>query len=267
MIRIIQIQNELEALKKQLTTHRLYESLQTVEDIKVFMEGHVVAVWDFMSLLKALQNKLTCTKVPWRPVKNAKLARFVNEIVWGEESDVNEMGIPQSHFEMYLDAMAEVGANTIPIHQLMGYCTELYTVQSRLELVDLLPMQHKFLQFTFKTIQSGEPHKMAAAFTFGREDLIPDLFLAIIKDAQNTQGKLYPKLRYYLERHIEIDGEDHGPLSLEMVSELCGDEYYKWEDALRIAMEALINRIRLWDAIADRIEEKREARLLLNFRG
>lgn len=266
MKRIIEIQNELEALKEKLTTHRLYTCLRTVEDIKVFMEGHVVAVWDFMSLLKALQNRLTCTKVPWRPVKNAKLARFVNEIVWGEESDVNEMGITQSHFEMYLDAMTEVGANTIPIHQLIGHCTELYTVQSRLEVVDLLPVQRKFLQFTFETIQSGEPHKIAAAFTFGREDLIPDLFLAIINDAQNTKDKLYPRLRYYLERHIEIDGEDHGPLSLEMVSELCGEEDYKWEDALRIAVEALIHRIRLWDAIADRIEQKHEARLLLNFK-
>jgi len=260
MNQIERIENEILALRNTLKNHELYSLLSQIEDIRIFMEKHVYAVWDFMSLLKALQNHLTCVSIPWKPVKNAKTARFINEIVHGEESDVNENGIPKSHFEMYLEAMKEVNADTQKVLTFINSLDSLDTFNQKLSQSNLMPAEKSFLEFTFKLIQTNEVHKIASAFTFGREDLIPDMFIEIIKQSNKGGAKNhFPKLSYYLERHIELDGDEHGPLSLEMITELCEENEEKWKDILETAKEALKLRIYLWDEIAHEIKEKKPA--------
>ena len=247
------IEKELAPYKAALANHKIYELLSEISDVRIFMETHIYAVWDFMSLLKALQNELTCTALPWKPAKNPKTARFINEIVFGEESDVNVNGEPKSHFEMYLDAMTEVGADTSKVMELIGQINSIEEVDTVLNNSNLKSAVKSFLKFTFDTVKSGEVHKVAAAFTFGREDLIPDMFIQIIEKSTNN----YAHFKYYLERHIELDGDEHGPLSLEMIEELCGDSEEKWTEVLTTAQSALIRRIALWDAITKEIEEKK----------
>ena len=256
------IDNRIGPLKNELKNHILYSSMKSLDDIQLFMENHVYAVWDFMSLLKSLQSKLTCTSVPWLPNRNTTVARFINEIVHGEESDLNEIGVPMSHFEMYLDAMEQVNANKAKINLFIRSVKSIDDVSKCLDTLEINEGVKQFTKFTFKVINSGKPHCIASAFTYGREDIIPEIFMGIL-DNIDPDNRRYNKLRYYLERHIEVDGDLHGPISRKMTEELCEDNDQKWEEALKTAEDCLKKRIQLWDTIYSILNARSTPRLAI----
>lgn len=243
------IEERIAPLRARLAAHPLYASIRTAEHLRLFMQSHVFAVWDFMSLLKALQNRLTCVTVPWTPTAFPQSRRFINEIVLGEESDVFE-GRTVSHFELYLEAMKQSSADTAPIQSLLKRLHSMPLVPALAEIPD---EARAFVQGTFALIETGNLHAMAAAFTFGREDLIPDMFRAFVRDLSHRSHE-FSIFAWYLERHIEIDGEDHGPLSLRMVADLCSSDEQRWNEAADAAELALHARLALWDAILAQIE-------------
>lgn len=249
-MKIEDVQERIHSAINKLNSHDLYKDLNSIQDIKQFMESHVFAVWDFMSLLKNLQIQLTCVSKVWIPVENPVTARFINEIVHGEETDVNELGVPMSHFEMYLEAMKEVGASTAKIDLFINLIKQGVPVLDALKEVEVSEAVYDFVSYTFEIIDRGNVHEIAAAFTFGREDVIPEMFLEIVKETKKqNQDKAYTKLLYYLERHIELDGDEHGPLSLRMIEELCGADEKKWQEVLAVSEQAIEKRIGLWSGI------------------
>jgi hypothetical protein len=250
---IDRIENEIETLKVQLINHSLYKMMESQEDLQIFMEHHVYAVWDFMSLVKKLQLDLTTTTLPWVPSATPSAGRLINEIVWGEETDINKDGVPMSHFEMYLESMDQVGASTQAMKHFLSTLHTSPTIQHHIESAELPSYIKEFLKFTFEVIESNKTHVVAAVFTFGREDLIPDMFIEMIRNINNDSNLDLSHLIYYLERHIEVDAGEHGPMALKMIQELCGDDPVKWEEALVASKASLNHRIDLWDGIADLI--------------
>ena len=237
-----------------LLQHPLYSKVKTVDDLRHFLEGHVYAVWDFMSLLKALQSKLTCTSTPWLPVGNPEVRYLINELVLAEESDINAQGKRQSHYEMYLDAMQACGADTTEVEAFIENVIDTQNIFVSIKTSSLHDNVKSFLDFTFRIIEQGEAHEIAAAFTFGREDLIPTMFTEILRNFRvNFPEANLDKLIYYFERHIELDADDHGPMAMKMISELCGNDIQKWKDVEEISLLALEKRKELWDAIEENI--------------
>ena len=253
------INNSIQPQKELLLQHSLYKKVKTVEDLQCFLENHVYAVWDFMSLLKALQSKLTCTTTPWFATQNSETRYLINEIVLAEESDLTIEGKRSSHYEMYIEAMEACNANTNGITQFLHEVDSLKNIFVAIKTSNLHPNIKAFLDFTFRVIEEGKTHEIAAAFTFGREDLIPSMFTEILRNFQaNFPETDLSKLIYYFERHIELDADEHGPMAMKMITELCGNDAQKWSDVEEVSKLALEKRIGLWDAIEETIMMKVE---------
>lgn len=246
--KIDRLQAALQPFRQQLTDHPLYSAVKNMQNLEVFTRNHVYAVWDFMSLLKALQIRLTSVSLPWQPVGDAETRFLINEIVTGEESDVDEQGKRCSHFELYLEAMAQLGVDTRPV---LDFSAGL-TAENYKEYIATSPLHEAvkaFLTYTFDIAFHAPVHIIASVFTFGREDIIPDMFIGLVRSLSASYPEKLSILKYYLERHIEVDGGEHSDLGMQMVSRLCGNDDAKWQEATEAAIRSLEMRVRLWDGI------------------
>ena len=243
------IPNAIEPLRARMLEHPLYARLQTLENLRVFMEHHVFAVWDFMSLVKTLQQRLTCMNVPWVPQGEPAVRALINQIVLGEESDRSPDGRSSSHFELYLEAMHEAGAATAAMDEFIRLLCDGVEVEAALAAVRAPECVRDFVEGSFQVIREGKIHAVAAAFTYGREDLIPSMFGELVASLNTQFPGRVETLRYYLNRHIQLDGDEHGKLGRQMVASLCGTDPLRWEEAREAAVRALEQRLTLWDGI------------------
>jgi len=235
--------------RNEIIGHPLFSRLNSLEMLQRFMESHVAAVWDFMTLLKSLQRHLTCVEVPWVPTDDGITRRLINEIVLAEESDIDMSGRPISHYELYLDAMTCAGASTLPICTLVRCLKNGMSIDEALAQAKMPGNTAEFIKFTFDLVTTRPVWDQAAVFAFGREDLIPDMFNGIVSQLTTefpTELKIF---NYYLARHIELDENEHAPLALRMVTTLCGDDEKKWQSATDMVLKALELRVRLWDGV------------------
>lgn len=240
------IEQKLSPLKQALSHHKAYGLLNSTNNIRTFMEYHVYAVWDFMTLLKALQRRVTCVDIPWRESGYpTEVVRFINEIVIGEESDLDQNGHPISHYSLYLEAMQEVGADVSKVQQFVA----------SLDTSIIPEGAREFVEYNLRLADEGTDEEVAAAFLYGREKLIPEMFTGI-KDALIRENADCPTLIYYLERHIELDGDEHGPLAEKCLKAICGDDKDKWQRALTVGEECLQMRDTLWNQVEKALAQK-----------
>ena len=251
------ITQNLEPLKSKLKNHNLYNIINTQEDLKIFCESHVFAVWDFMSLLKKLQVELTSMNIPWMPSNNSEVSKLINEIVAGEETDETLDGSAISHYEMYINAINDIGVDTNLISNQISSLNDINTIIDDINKLDIDDYIKEFLKFTFRIINNDKTHEIASAFTFGREDLIPDMFIPLLEKINSSDNTRIDKLIYYFKRHIEVDGDMHGPMAMKMLSFLCSDDETKINESLVASKDALKVRIALWDGIENKILNKK----------
>jgi hypothetical protein len=230
------------------------------------MQMHVFAVWDFMSLVKRLERELTSNSLPWTPPHSARLARFTNEVILGEESDLGPDGKPISHFELYLRAMDEVGADTTPIRAFTAQVALGAQWQEVLEDLSIPPAVCDFVSQTLSCAIHGSIVEVAATFFFGREDVIPEMFQRLLGLWRNAKTEV-PHFAYYLERHIELDGDSHGPWSQEMLTTLAGQAESNWQEATSAAKRAITSRIQLWDSVCVRLKNTETTRSFARQQG
>ncbi|MFO0691650.1 MAG: DUF3050 domain-containing protein [Myxococcota bacterium] len=244
------LQAALAPLRTPLLDHPVYARLRGLDDVRDFMSVHVFAVWDFMSLLKALQRELTCVEVPWVPRGHPVARRLVNEIVLAEESDdASGGGEPSSHFEMYRAAMAEAGADASGIDAFLARLRAGDGVRVALEQPAVPPPARAFVAATWNVVERRSLPALAAAFTLGREDVIPAMFTQLVADLSRRHGGRLARLIHYLDRHVDLDGDRHGPMAARMLELLCGEDEAAWAIAHAAAADALRARAALWDGI------------------
>ncbi len=258
-MQIDHLTQQIKSTRQELIQHTAFGWVNTLDKARDFMETHVWAVWDFMVLLKALQRQLTCVDTYWIPNGDPETRRLINEIVHGEESDVDQDGNATSHFELYIKAMEEAGANTAPILAFIEALRSGLKPIEALEKSDAPEGAKAFVRQTLEVVENGQAHEIAAVFTFGREDLIPDMFVEIVGNLKAQFPEQLGLFAYYLERHIEVDGDLHGHLAERMVELLCGSDSEKWKGAAERSEQALRARINLWTAVMQGFEQRHSA--------
>jgi hypothetical protein len=250
---ITRIQQRLEPLRRALVNHAVYREIDRLDALHVFMEHHVFAVWDFMSLLKTLQRRLCSVDVPWLPAADPLASRLVNEIVLAEESDEDGRGGFASHFDLYRGAMVRCGANTEGVDAFLEELRQGRPVSAALESPAVPEGSRRFVRQTFAVIEEGNLAAVASAFTFGREDLLPAVFQRIVDELNVEAEGVLEEFVYYLKRHIGLDGDEHGPMAHRLVESLCSSDGPRWQEAERAAVDCLQARQALWDAVLDAI--------------
>jgi hypothetical protein len=246
--RFDQLRSTLAPLRLALLNHPVYAEVDSLKKLQEFMQMHVFAVWDFMSLVKLLQSELTCNSLPWIPSLKARISRFTNEVVLGEETDLGLDGAPISHFELYLRAMDEVGADTTQMRVFTAQLGLGAHWEEALQDISIVPGVRDFVTETLNCAMHGTIVEVAAYFFFGREDVIPEMFERLLRLWDNARQQV-PHFCYYLRRHIELDGDSHGPWSQEMLTTLAGRRESNWQEATCAAHRAIGSRVQLWDTV------------------
>ena len=242
----------------ELRCYLLPQAITSIADLRLFMEHHVFAVWDFMLLLKTLQQHLAPSGVPWVPPTHPEIAGLVNSLVVEEECDLlpEKLGGPLhlSHFAIYRRAMVEIDANTAVIDAVLQQASR-GDLAGAVRHRGIPAPSARFLRNTQELIYSGEVHALAAAFAYGRELLVPDLFRGLL-DRLTVLELPCPTLRWYLERHIVLDGDSHGPLAETMVLTLAGNDPAEHQKVQTVRRQVLADRSAFWDAIELQLRER-----------
>jgi hypothetical protein len=240
--------DDIETKRRQMVEHPVFTAIRDMKSLRVFMEAHVFAVWDFMSLVKRLQRDLTCIEVPWVPPRDLQAAQLINQIVLGEETDIGPRGEPVSHLELYLGAMREVGANTACFERFLKAVANGSPLAKAFEHAAVAPFIRGFTSHTLQIAEGAPSLAVMASFFYGREDVIPRMFSNLLKKWRIGADEA-PMFVYYLNRHIEVDSDQHGPAAKAILAAATANDPRRRFEVLNTACQSIEARIKLWDGL------------------
>ena len=212
-----------------------------------------------MSLLKRLQQDMTCIRVPWFPADNARAARLINDIVIGKETDLDPDGSYISHLDLYRRAMADIGPSTQQFDRFCSLAKIGVPVEMALAQIDAPAHVQAFVAHTMALANSGSIEEVLAAFFYGREDIIPDMFRRLLNTLYGAKHNddRFRHFIYYIDRHIELDGDSHGPMGRELIEDLVANAPDRQARARRAACRSIKARIGLWNGPLSNLRNSR----------
>jgi hypothetical protein len=239
---------DIGSIRQRMIEHPLFTEIRDIQSLRIFMEAHVFAVWDFMSLVKRLQRDLTCINVPWLPPRDRYGAQLINQIVLGEETDIGPSGEPVSHLELYLGAMQEVGACTTSFEIFQGALAKGAALGDAFACAGVAPFVREFTGYTLHIASRAPLLAVMASFFYGREDIIPRMFISLL-ERWRIGADQAPLFVYYLNRHIDLDSDQHGPAAKAILDAATADDPERELEVLVAARQSIEARIKLWDGL------------------
>lgn len=215
-----------------------------------------------MILLKRIRVEFNEYNYPLDPAfwiqydDEGNLYRALNQIIIDEESDITPVeGVYKSHFNLYLDAMVEIGAPLTIIDDILSYN---YQIESPKNIYSTFELSENYCEKckeyddeVLDIVQDPDVIPTLVYFVYGREAIIPGMFkkiLDVVKDVPGTES-----LQFYLKRHIEVDADSHSNLAKYILDKFVERTEYTAGNIEQLKNEAIAHRIKLWDAIADEI--------------
>lgn len=236
----------LPEIARRAVEHPIFPRLKSLEAVKVFMEHHIWCVWDFMYLAKSVHSSLS-GRGAWSPSPCPETLADFNDILATEETDIGPTGKLGSHFEFFVEAMEQAGADTIPVRA--------FQRQVELGEAPLLAMRKSkaptsAIQFVSATMNdaSGPTHIRAASFCLAREDLVPRLLRRLRRYVPWNHPRL-EMLKWYVDRHIELDTVHHGPTGRRILAAVIAGDSNRRAEASAAAELAIAARVKYLDAI------------------
>ena len=193
-------------------------------------------------------------RVPWQP-PNRKHSRLINEIVMEEESDEDGHNGYISHFELYMEAMQQAGADVGLAHKFAAALADGRPALDALKELEAPSAVQQFVANTLDIAQHSTTSEVCAAFFFGREELIPGLFKKLL-DSLRSHAVSVDRLDFYMDRHMTMDADRHGPMARALLLDLCGNSEERCLAAQASAKKCLLARLALWDGVVHAIREK-----------
>jgi len=238
-------------VSEDVINHPMFKKLNNIYNIKKYSEFQIWCVWDFMSILKQVQNFIFCNDILWLPPENPNAGAAFYRLIESEETDLGFKGGDlnrASHFQSFRAAMQELNADTKNIDNFLELIKTGKTLPEALNKSGASPQTKSFL-LTNNHLIKQSPYNAIALITLTRENFLPAVFKSLLSYVnENEKIELFV---WYHKRHIYLDSVLHGPLSIQIFN-----EYFTNKLLIKQSIIASIESLKARNELLNEINEQ-----------